>query len=345
MSMQKPAYGKSTIIDDLFHVISVVSEIPAFDHIRLFGTCKKTTSDQMVIAGEWRPETEDGQTLIIPNSPVRFFKYTDEECDWFFDWMNDQLLNPDTNLSVQLLPKCVLVMDPSTDFPFRAEVSLSSFGIDDLANLFDVGSSLLMRGSLGRQFIAYVRPTFLPEKRHPSFNAHPLKPSFGGGMPSDRGQMPSIPPDYIDFANTPSPDANSLFGDILSQVDSHVNQPTLLTGLTPPSAGSILTGDAQQIVDDASMADMIASRANMDRNGAELQRQITKLANEFLPSPDAMSEEEGQSVAPSDVSTETSATAVSESETVPPTNAQTVEDMAAVDSMFPQGMPPETVKE
>ena len=391
MITSRSEHMDSAIIDDLFHISSIAAEAPMFDHLRLFGTCKTTPEGQTVIAGEWRPETETGQPLLLENSPVRFFKYTDAECEWFFNWMQDQLLNPDTHLSALLLPKCVLVMEPSDDFPFRAELSLSGVGIDELTNVFLGGSSFLSMGSLGRQFVLYVKPHLSPFGKikpagftgngprapegvkqtgmPPAFatdsSTHPFPMSpnmFGMGMPfpSELFKHTSMPPMFKnkdstnnnthpwlknatdswlknatdDMKKTVASLTDSGDNDIFAAVNEHVNQPNMV--VTENSPNPVVEG----IAEDMTMRDLVASRAKMNIAGAELQRQIHELGNEYFQSNPVEVEE---SVAPSDVSTEpniTTAEALGEqaavvNELVGQVYSETVKDAAAVESMFP----------
>ena len=302
----KRGYMNTAVMDTIFEVARDACTIPGFDHIRFDGTVSGTSRDDTSIDGQWHPENAQGQRLLVSGSPNFYFSFNAEEAEGLFDWIADYVKFPDANLHIQVLPKYVLVLEPTATFPFKAEVSLSGTDVDSLADMLLCGADWLVRPTLGRRFVIYIKPI------DSSAVAQSTDTQNTAGKLHPAGPFASVVLHDEPTTNAPqTTDSTDLFGEIMAAVSEH------MTGaMTTTSQETVEDVGAQILADSIDTNRQLANeRMDMSRDQLkkELEARIAEIeSGQMLSSED----EEESSVIPSDMS-------------------EVVQDMTVVDDMFP----------
>ena len=297
----KHSYMNSTVLDTIFGAVNDSSSLPGFDHIRCDGTISGICNDDVTIDGQWRPEDKTGNQLIFSDIPPKiFFNFNEEETAGMFRWLEDYLKYPDANLHIQVLPKFVMVLEPSAAFPFKLEISLSGTDIDDLSEMLMHGADWLIQPSLGRRFVIYIKPAEMPATLRP--------------------ETPCTNPSVHPFASVVVNDAPpvaatgvNLFDDIMSQVSEHIGA---AAENRADEENERVRLDAMLEVERQS-ARRIAN-TNMDITGKQLQEKLQQEIEKI---------ESGQ------FASETTANEDPLLENM--SNSEVVQDMTAAEDMFP----------
>lgn len=300
----KRGYMNTAVMDTIFEVARDAGRIPGFDHFRFDGTVSGTSRDDASIDGQWHPENAQGQRLLVSGSPNFYFSFNAEEAEGLFDWIADYLKFPDANLHIQVLPKYVLVLEPTATFPFRAEVSLSGTDVDSLADMLMCGADWLVRPTLGRRFVIYIKPigssAVAQSTDTQNTTLHPA------------GPFTSVVLHDEPTANTSqTTDSTDLFGEIMAAVSEH------MTGAMKTTSQETTDDAGTQILTNSIDTNRQLANERMDISRDQLKKELEARIAEIESGQMLSSEEEEESsVTPSDMS-------------------EVVRDMTAVDDMFP----------
>lgn len=152
--MIRSKYVSNSVLDAIFEASSQLCSLEGFHHIRADVTIAMS-DNVMAMEGFFHPETADGGRFLIPRQP---FQFGDEIVRHFFDELRMAIRNPDASIHVQLVPKFLLVYEPTQELPFRAEVSIDGCGVNDLTMLLTGGVDWLLQTHLGCRMVVYIQP-------------------------------------------------------------------------------------------------------------------------------------------------------------------------------------------